>query len=142
MKMDEGTSENPQPPVNKEDLCFGPFRFQRTERKLWREDALVSLTRTEFEVLLVLANHAGQPVKSSSLLEVAWSGTSVHANNVPQTIMRLRRKMGPDPVGVDYIRTVAEGYVLAASLSSPLATADSPTVVNDQPVERQAAMPK
>lgn len=76
-------------------------------------DGPVPLTRLEFMLLRVLAEHAGQPVPKGTLLARVWGcDFDPRSNIVDVCVRRLRCKLG-----FDLIKTVrGEGYQLAGRL--------------------------
>ncbi len=94
------------------ELSAGPVRILRDERRVHRGDAEIHLTRTEFDLLLFLAERPRAVVDRETLLAQVWgwengSGT----RTVDSHVKALRRKLGD---GV--IRTVhGVGYALDTS---------------------------
>ncbi len=129
MKSPEELLKADQENRNERDCCFGPFRLKPTERTLWGPPGAMPLTPKEFETLNVLVKNSGQPVSAETLLSQVWPDVSVDPNNVPQVIGRLRRKLGRNDAGQDYILTLPNvGYLLAATVGSgpPVAELDNP----------------
>lgn len=75
----------------------------------------VALSKTEYKLLRVLAQHAGMVLSHEVLLERVWGpGYSSEVEFVWVYIRRLRRKVEPDPRKPRYILTVpGVGYRLA-----------------------------
>ena len=66
---------------------------------------------TDFDVLAVLARHAGQVLTKSKLLELVWGYEPYDQNLVVVRVSLLRRRLGPE--AADLIHTVrGVGYVL------------------------------
>jgi two-component system KDP operon response regulator KdpE len=76
----------------------------------------VHLTPTEYEVLRVLALHAGKPVTHTSLLRQVWGEHAVGDRyNTRYVVAQLRRKLGDDPARPRYISSEpGVGYRLEA----------------------------
>jgi two-component system KDP operon response regulator KdpE len=76
---------------------------------------VVSLTPTEYRLLLCLAYNAGRVLTSDQILENVWGpGYEDSAANVKLYIWYLRRKLEADPRQPDYIQTIrGTGYYLA-----------------------------
>jgi DNA-binding response OmpR family regulator len=73
----------------------------------------VSLTRTEFELVLVMVRRPGRVFSREQLIEVVWHGAYIQDRVVDSVVSRLRRKLGSLPDGRTYIRTVhGVGYAL------------------------------
>lgn len=89
------------------DLCVAV-----ASREAWRGDTFIELTATEFDLLRVLVEHAGQVLTRLQLLEAVWSYDFGGNPNILETyISYLRRKL--DPLGPPLIQTVrGVGYTL------------------------------
>lgn len=96
-------------------LLVGPLRIDTRAREVHVEEQPVPLTGTEFDVLLMLAVHAGSVVEREALYEEVLGtrydgidrGMDVH-------VSRIRRKLqelGFDPTRLKSVRGV--GYMLA-----------------------------
>ena len=75
----------------------------------WRSGVAVDLTRREFAILLVLAEHAGAVLARDRIEQALYSwGEEVESNAIEVHIHHLRRKLG-----TELIRTVrGVGYVI------------------------------
>src|ERR1017187_7987980 len=100
----------------KQSFEFGAYRIDSVTRTLWRGSALVALTGKEFDTLWALAQHAGIPIAKDRLLIDIWPDTHVSEGNLRQHVQALRKKLGKDATGQDYIRTIPNGYLLAAEV--------------------------
>jgi DNA-binding winged helix-turn-helix (wHTH) protein/TolB-like protein len=82
------------------------------------------------QVLVVLAEHAQQPVTRDMLLDTVWAGTVVGDEVVSRAISLLRGYLGDERTNPRYIRTIPKtGYELIhpiAPLLPDLAAADEP----------------
>jgi len=84
-------------------------------RRVWRHGIPVDLTRREFQLLAVLAEHPGRVVENHELLSRVWGPEYVNdVQNVRQYMGYLRNKLEDDPRRPEYILTVRGiGYRLA-----------------------------
>lgn len=99
-------------------FTFGPFRLDTRHLELRKEDAEIRLTRKAAETLLVLVENAGQVVGKETLLDRVWQGTSVEESTIAQNILTLRKALGKQATGADYIRTVPKrGYRFEAPVT-------------------------
>ena len=75
----------------------------------------VQLSRTEYKLLTVLAQHVGMVLTHELLLEKVWGpGYNREMDFIWVYIRRVRRKIEPDPSQPQYILTVpGVGYKLA-----------------------------
>jgi len=75
-------------------LRFGGFILDRLARTLTGPDALVSLTRTEFDLLAWLATHPGQVMDRDALLDAVWGEVVVDPRTVDNFVSSLKKKLG------------------------------------------------
>ena len=76
------------------------------------------LTHREFELLRYLAERREKVVHREELLREVWGyvDTNVTTRSVDHAIVRLRKKIEPDPHHPEFIRTVhGDGYCLSAT---------------------------
>jgi len=104
--------EGPKPV--REIVDAGPIRIDVDGHTVAVGSREVNLTPTEFEILLVLARHAGHVLSRESLIELALGyDYAVEERTVDAHIKNLRRKIEPDPANPRYIVTVVGfGYKL------------------------------
>jgi TolB-like protein len=94
-------------------LAIGPLSFDPAHRTLKRDGAIVELGQRASDLLLALLEAKGSPVPKATLLDRAWPGTAVEEGNLTVQIANLRRLMGTDANGRDWIITVPRlGYRL------------------------------
>jgi DNA-binding winged helix-turn-helix (wHTH) protein len=98
---------------------FGSFRISAFTRTLWRDGVEISLTGREFETLWALVQRPGIPVRQEILIKEVWGNTTVTDSNLRHQVSALRRKLGKDANGKEYILSIPnEGYQLAAEVIS------------------------
>ena len=85
---------------------FGPFLLDPEERLLLRDGKPVALTPKALETLIVLVKRSGHLVEKDFLLKEVWPGTFVEEANLSQNIFTLRRILGQNKDGQQYIETV------------------------------------
>ena len=80
---------------------FGPtylgpgLLLDEERRSLWRDDAEVLLTPTEYELLRILSEESGRIVDDDTLIREAWGdGAQVAPQTLYQHASSLRRKLG------------------------------------------------
>ena len=108
---------------------FDVFRLDATERVLWRNGEMLTLPPKVFDTLLTLVENEGRVVSKAELMETIWADAFVEESNLSQNIYTLRRTMGIDEQGRQFIETVPRrGYRFAASVralsANPVQTAD------------------
>ena len=90
-------------------LCFDTFVLQPVERRLIVGGAPVAIGARAFDVLVALAERAGQLVSKQELLDLAWPGLVVEENNLQVQITALRKLLGPQAIAT----IPGRGYRLA-----------------------------
>lgn len=108
-------AQAPQQNDDVQDLAFGALLISRADRSVaWRGESVV-LSNTEFKMLLVLAEAAGQVLSRDAILKklrgIEFDGLDRSIDNV---ISRLRRRF--DDTNSEKIKTVwGEGYLFSPS---------------------------
>lgn len=94
---------------------FGPFRLDPEKPCLWRDGEPVSLTPKAVETLLVLVQQNGKLVAREDLMNAIWPDTFVEDGNLNFNVSMLRKALGTDEAGEQYIQTVPRhGYRFSA----------------------------
>ncbi len=76
----------------------GEIQIDQQRREVLVRDAVVDLTPTEFELLVLLAEHAGTVLKHEQLLQSVWGEDYARDNDYLKVyIWHLRRKIEEDP---------------------------------------------
>jgi DNA-binding winged helix-turn-helix (wHTH) protein len=121
-------------------LSFGPFRFDRNNQILWRDDAEVKLPPRALAILDMLLERTGSVVSKRALLDNVWKETNVTETSLTEAVSLLRQALGDDPQRPTYILTAhRRGYrfVAPVSVSGPHRSRSSPTAQatpEEQPV--------
>lgn len=90
------TAATPTAPATpgKRELIAG-IGIDRKARVVTREGAEVDLTRTEFDLLVCLVDHAGEALTREAILDSVWGkGIVVEQRTVDNFISSLKRKLG------------------------------------------------
>ena len=98
------------------ELRFGQLHINAATREVRIQGELVDFTTTEFELLWLLAQQAGQVLSRDDILEslrgISYDGMD---RSVDLRISRLRKKLGDDPVRPARIKTVrGKGYLFVS----------------------------
>ena len=97
---------------------FAPFRFDETERTLWREHDLLPLTRKAADLLACLMNAQGKWVAKNAILSTVWPDTHVHPDNIKVLIHEIRQTLRDDARNPRFIRSESgRGYAFVAGLT-------------------------
>jgi two-component system OmpR family response regulator len=97
------------------ELSFGNFRISQETRSTHLGDEAIDLTTAEFDLLWLLARHAGNILSRDDLLQqlrgIGFDGLD---RSIDARISRLRRKLGDDPDNPTRIKTVrGKGYLFS-----------------------------
>jgi DNA-binding response OmpR family regulator len=89
------------------DRVFGALRIDVAGREVFIDDELITLTRTEFDVLAALSGRPGVVLSRRQLLDAVWTESWVgNEHLVDVHVGHLRRKLGDDPATPRYVITV------------------------------------
>src|SRR6185436_12688118 len=111
---------------------FGPFRLDSERLTLWRDGELVPLTPKVAETLLIMIQQNGKLVERKALMNAIWPDTFVEDGNLNFNVSMLRKALGTDEAGEQYIQTIPRhGYRFVADVRA--VTEEVPTLV----VEKQ-----
>jgi len=94
---------------------LGPWLVQPTLDTAVRNGMTSHLTPKAMEVLVCLAEHAGEPVAKEKLLQTVWPDTFVGDDVLKGSIAELRRVFEDDAKDPRFVQTIAKrGYRLIA----------------------------
>ena len=97
-------------------LQVGDLRLDPAGRRVWRGEAEIALSRTEFALLEVLMRSPGRVLSRFDLLEHVWDEEYENRSNVVDAYVRYLRNKVDRPFGVETIETVrGHGYRLRAT---------------------------
>ena len=98
-----------------EIISFGPYRLIPAERLLLKEEEVVNVGNRVLDILVALAETAGEVVSQSELIARAWPNVVVGEGSLRVTIVGLRKALGDGQDGVRYISNVTgRGYCFVA----------------------------
>ena len=119
---DTGKSSEPSA-----SLEFGPYRLDRDQRLLFREDEIIPLAPKIYDMLLVLMESGGRLVDKQELLRQVWQDAYVEEGSLARSVSTLRKALGENQRDQKYIVTVPKrGYRFAARVTA--AQFSDPTV--------------
>ena len=103
------------PAGDSNELSFGNFRISQATRSTHLGSETIDLTTAEFDLLWLLASHAGNILSRDDLLQqlrgIGFDGLD---RSIDARISRLRRKLGDDPENPTRIKTVrGKGYLFS-----------------------------
>lgn len=105
--------------------AFGPFQLDPQERLLRRDGTPVPLAPKAVETLILLVQHGGHMVDKDQLMKQVWPDTFVEEGNLTKNIFMLRKALGKQAGGQEYIETMPKrGYRFAAAVKEFLGEED------------------
>ncbi|WP_374682905.1 winged helix-turn-helix domain-containing protein [Accumulibacter sp.] len=109
-----GTGERAEA-VRPAELAFGSFHISQATRTACLGADCIDLTTAEFDLLWLLARHAGSVLSRDDLLqELRGIGFDGLDRSIDARISRLRRKLGDDSENPTRIKTVrGKGYLFS-----------------------------
>ena len=98
--------------------AFGPFRLDKVNHCLWRDDERAPLTPKAFDVLRYLVEHADRLVTPDELLEALWPETYVNPEGIRKYILEIRKALGDRSDQPAFIGTFPKrGYQFVAPVT-------------------------
>lgn len=141
--------------VDRKVYEFKGFRLDGAQRRLLHHGRPVQLKPKIFDLLLFLVEKRGQLVEKDELMREIWPNTIVEENNITVSISILRKVLGEDRVGRQFVETVPRrGYRFvaevreislgprateAAAISTETAVAESS--LGEAPIDSLAVLP-
>jgi Tol biopolymer transport system component/DNA-binding winged helix-turn-helix (wHTH) protein len=102
------------------DFRIGPWSVQPRLNTVSRNGTSAHLEPKVMQVLVCLAQHAGEPLPKESLLRAVWSDTFVSDDVLTRSIYELRRVFEDDPREGRVIQTIPKrGYRLVVPVEKP-----------------------
>jgi DNA-binding response OmpR family regulator len=93
--------------VEPPSYAIGPFRLDRTARRVYLADKEISLTSTEYNLLEYFLTHPGRAYSRDQLLEAVWGEQRfVTPRTVDVHVRRLREQIEAAPDNPQYLTTV------------------------------------
>jgi len=109
----------PVPVTERRDLNLGDLRIDSAQRRVFVRGQEVTLTRTEFELLDVLARNADRVVTHRQILRAVWGAEHDEVHYLRVYIKSLRAKIEKNPARpTRIVTTLGVGYRLL-SLEAP-----------------------
>jgi len=103
-------------------VSFGPFSLFAAERLLKKAGEPIPLGGRALDILIALAQRAGQVVTHKELISTVWPDVTVEESNLRFQMATLRKALGDGRDGARYVSNVAgRGYCFVAPVarSSP-----------------------
>lgn len=102
-------------PLEMDAMAFGQFKISQSTRTASLGTETIDLTTAEFDLLWLLASHAGNVLSRDDLLqELRGIGFDGLDRSIDARISRLRKKLNDDPENPTRIKTVrSKGYLFS-----------------------------
>ncbi|WP_143198686.1 transcriptional regulator, partial [Bradyrhizobium sp. AS23.2] len=128
------------PDANDQDsaISFGPFRLFAKSRLLEKDGAPLHLGGRALDILIFLAERAGEVVDKRELIKRVWVNVTVDEGSLRFHITTLRKALGDNGEGSRYVVNVpGRGYCFAA----PLLRAEASETRAGPPVSAPHSLP-
>src|SRR5246127_2644042 len=139
--MRMGDHRNPEP---KDVLSFGPFSLFAAERLLKKGDEPMPLGGRALDVLIALAERAGEVVAHKELISTVWPDVTVEEANLRFQMAALRKALGDGRDGARYISNISgRGYCFVAPVtrSTTVRTVPVTAIATTERVQRLPPRP-
>jgi len=138
--------------ANRKVYDFKGFRLDGAQRRLLHNGRPVQLKSKIFDLLLLLVEKRGQLVDKDELMREIWPNTIVEENNITVSMSILRKRLGEDRAGREFIETIPRrGYRFVAEVKEISLNQTAPTTSFDSgsgelssretPIESLAVLP-
>ncbi|MCD8365942.1 MAG: winged helix-turn-helix domain-containing protein [Clostridiales bacterium] len=89
------------------DIICGDLQIFPSQRKVKKDKKEISLTPTEFDILLFLARNRGEVFTKEQIYHAVWDGEYLmDDSNIMAFIRKLRKKIETHPDSPEYILTI------------------------------------
>ncbi len=99
-----------------EQYWIGGFFIDLPRNQITHNGQTITLAPKALAVLTCLAEQQGQVVSQDTLLEKVWPNSVVSPNTLQRSIAQLRKALGDDGKGQQYIKTHAKKTQLAEGI--------------------------
>jgi predicted ATPase/DNA-binding winged helix-turn-helix (wHTH) protein len=120
-------------------LSFGPFTLFGAERLLKKADEPIPLGGRALDLLIALAERAGEVVTHKELISTVWPDVTVEESNLRFQMAALRKALGDGQDGARYVSNVAgRGYCFVAPItrSTPARTVPVTGIATTERVQK------
>ena len=132
------TLENESPAKTQEPFRLGDWLVEPRLNRLTRNGESIQIELKMMDVLVCLAEHAGELVERLQLIDTVWATEFISENALTRAIAELRNALGDDAKKPTFIETIhRRGYRLIAPVEPTAATVHPfPTPVGRPGAER------
>jgi DNA-binding winged helix-turn-helix (wHTH) protein/TolB-like protein/Tfp pilus assembly protein PilF len=115
---------------------FGPFRLDAQKHRLLQNGELVHLSRKALKALTVFVQHPNEMLEREALMQAVWADTFVEDANLTVAVSQLRKVLGRDREGAEYLETVpGVGYRFVADVREVREQA-TPLIIEKRTISR------
>lgn len=130
----------PTPLLSDQPFLIGQAHIDPLRHRIHIADRATKVEPMVMKVLLCLAQHCGEVVTRTVLLDAVWQGPYVNEEGLTQAVSKLRKALGDQARKPSYIETIPKvGYRLIA-LVTPLPA--SPTISDRKALPNRLRRPK
>ncbi|WP_432661805.1 response regulator transcription factor [Wukongibacter baidiensis] len=105
------------PVKNRNTIKFGDIKIDRAARRVTKDNTEVSLSTTEFNLLLFFLDNRNTVLTRKQILNNVWESELYDRNTVTTYVKRLRDKVEDDRSNPKYIKSVRGiGYIFEVNL--------------------------
>jgi predicted ATPase/DNA-binding winged helix-turn-helix (wHTH) protein len=124
------------------EIAFGPFRLQPARQLLLEGEKPVRIGGRALDILIALAERAGELVTKDELVARVWPGLLVEDGNLRSQVALLRKALNDGQSGARYIVAIpGRGYRFVASVAAS-GRPRSSNATSPAPAERTQNLPK
>lgn len=102
-----------------ETLAFLDFELVPAARRLRRGGQSVAIGGRAFDLLVLLATHAGEVLSKRALMQGVWPNTVVEDVNLRAQVVNLRRVLGGGGECPYLVNVAGQGYCFTAPVQRP-----------------------
>ena len=107
LKAVEGSADIEDRTLPSEKIELADLQILLPEKTVYRNGQEILLKRHEFDILVYLAGHPGWIPSKEQIYDAVWTEEVMdYENAVMWCISQLRKKLGNNPKGSPYIKTV------------------------------------
>ena len=107
LKVVESSADVENRTLPSEKIERADLQILLPEKKVYRNGKEIPLNRHEFDILVYLARHPGWIRSKEQIYDAVWTEEVMdYENAVMWCISQLRKKLGNNPKGSSYIKTV------------------------------------
>jgi len=103
-----------------ETLAFLDFELVPAARRLRRGGQTVAIGGRAFDLLVLLASHAGEVLSKRALIQGVWRNTVVEEVNLRAQVVNLRKVLGGGGGCPWLVNVAGQGYCFTAPVRRPL----------------------